>query len=377
MHSGGSLMIFIAAIIGANIAPDSGQATLPVALMIAGVASSAIPLGKLQLRFGRKLIFIAFSLLAIVACALACLAISLQHFYLFCSAAFLMGFAIASAHQYRFAVIEHVGIHHAALVTSLLLLGGLLSAFIGPEIAVLGQNLIATEFMGSFLLLGFVFFFSFILLLFIDNTHVVPSLPHSQLPQQSGLQIIFRSPVLLLSLVTAAVGYGVMSFIMTATPLTMHEHAGHNLADTKFVIQSHIAAMFLPSLFSGYLVSRLGYRYIIWLGLIALLSSVVIALINTQFLHFWLALVLLGIGWNFLFVTATVMLPQGHNDEDRFKVQSTNDFIVFSFQALAALSSGWFLYHWQWQGILLIALPVLVMFMIFLFFSKGFILLKK
>jgi MFS family permease len=231
--------------------------------------------------------------------------------------------------------------------------------------------------MGSFLLLGFVFFCSFILLLFIDNNHVVTSRPHSQLQQQSGLQIILRSPILLLSLVTAAVGYGVMSFIMTATPLTMHEYAGHSLADTKFVIQSHIAAMFLPSLISGYLVSRLGYRCIIWLGLIALLSCVVIALINTQFLHFWLALVLLGIGWNFLFVTATVMLPQGHNDEDRFKVQSTNDFIVFSFQALAALSSGWFLYHWQWQGILLIALPVLVMFTIFLFFSKGFILLNK
>ena len=376
MHSGGSLMIFIAGIIGANISPSDDQATLPIALMIVGVASSAIPLGYLQSCFGRKIVFIGFAFIALLSAGLAAVSLLLNHFYLFCIAAFLMGFAMSSAHQYRFAVIEHVGSAYTAQVTSLLLFSGLLSAFIGPEIAVLGKDLFNTVFIGSFLLLAVIFFISFLLLFFIHSNNSYSKKSHSSDSNQSGFRLIIQSPILLLSLVTAVVGYSVMSFIMTATPLTMHEHAGHSLADTKFVIQSHIAAMFLPSLISGLLISKLGYRIVISLGVAAFLSCVLIALNNTAFIHFWLALVLLGIGWNFLFVTATAMLPLGHNDEDRFKVQSINDFILFSCQSLAALSSGWFLYHWQWQGVLLVALPLLCVFIIFMFLSQGFKAIK-
>ena len=215
---------------------------------------------------------------------------------------------------------------------------------------------------------------SFFLLFFIHNQQA-PSKPENTGQRQTGLSLIIQSPLLKLSLLTAVVGYGIMSFVMTATPLTMHEHLGHSLADTKFVIQSHIAAMFLPSLISGFLISKFGYAKIIWFGLIAFLSCIAVALTNTEFLHFWWALVLLGIGWNFLFVSATALLPMGYEEDDRFKVQSANDFVLFTFQALAALSSGWVLSLWQWHGLLLITLPILFGFS-FYFFSTQKLLSK-
>ncbi|WP_169335537.1 MFS transporter [Dasania marina] len=377
MNSGGSLVIFISSLIASRIAPSADLATLPIALMIVGVACSTLPLGYLQSHYGRKKVFLGFAALACGSALLSSLSLLLQHFWLFCMATFAMGFAMASAHQYRFAVIEHAGAAYAATVTSILLFGGLLSAFIGPEIALWGQALLSGEFIGSYLLLACVFALSFILLCFTNpnplNLHAEQTRPS----QQSGWGLIISSPVLSLSLLSAVVAYAVMSFIMTATPLTMHEHMGHSLVDTKLVIQSHIAAMYLPSLVSGLLIDRLGYRWVLGLGLSAFLLCIAVALFNTAFIHFWLALVLLGVAWNFLFIAATTMLALGHNHQDRFKVQATNDFVLFSCQAVAALSSGWFLYHYQWRGVLLMTLPLLLFYGVFLWRSTGFKLIKS
>ena len=139
---------------------------------------------------------------------------------------------------------------------------------------------------------------------------------------------------------------------MTATPISMHTHAGHSLEATKFVIQSHIAAMYLPSLLYAGLFGRLGLKGMLWLGTLVYLLCLAIAAINTGFLNYWVALVLLGIGWNFLFLSGTNLLPSGYRPMERFRAQSANDFVVFSVQAVASLGSGWLLYHWQWQGII-------------------------
>ena len=370
MHSGGSLMVFIAAIIGAQIAPSSSQATLPIALMIVGVASSTLPLGKLQARFGRKVVFLSFALVAIGCALLAYLSIVLQSFVLFCLSAFGLGFSMSSAHQYRFAVTEHVSTEKIPLVTSILLFGGLLSAFIGPEIALLGQSLLLVEFAGSFLLLAAIFAVCFGLILAIthvdhENISIVDDLPH-----HNGFKLILQSPLLLLTVISGVVGFFMMSFIMTATPLTMHEHAGHSLPDTKWVIQSHIAAMYLPSLFSGLLIKRFGFNFTLWLGVLLFSICIGISLTDQKLINFWVALVLLGVAWNFFFMTNTTLLSFGHNHEQRFAVQSSNDFVIFSFQALAALSSGWFLYRWQWQGVLGVSFTILAIFSIYLLSNK-------
>jgi MFS family permease len=147
---------------------------------------------------------------------------------------------------------------------------------------------------------------------------------------------------------------------MTATPISMHNHLGHSLADTKWVIQSHVAAMYVPSLVSGWLIGRLGYTRMIALGLVAMFGCVAVGVASGSVAGFWVSLLLLGVGWNLLFVAGTSLLQLGYRHHERFRVQSTNDFLVFSLQAVAALGSGWFLFHFQWQGVLWLCLPPLL-----------------
>jgi MFS family permease len=170
-----------------------------------------------------------------------------------------------------------------------------------------------------------------------------------------------RNPTLVMAIVAAVGGYGLMSFIMTATPVHMHVHEGHSLDQTKFVIQSHILAMFLPSFFSGWLISRWGAARVIMLGLLAYATALVMALTGSAILNYWSALVLLGIGWNFLFLAGTTLLPSTYTAAERFKVQGLNEMLVFGFQATAALSAGAVLHYLGWQKLLLACIPLILL----------------
>jgi MFS family permease len=172
---------------------------------------------------------------------------------------------------------------------------------------------------------------------------------------------IVRNPTLVMAVVAAVGGYGLMSFIMTATPVHMHVHEGHSLAQTKFVIQSHILAMFLPSFFSGWLISRWGAARVIGAGLVAYTTTLVMALTGGAVLNYWSALVLLGVGWNFLFVSGTTLLPATYAPAERFKVQGLNELLVFGFQATAALSAGAVLHWLGWQNLLLACIPLILL----------------
>lgn len=359
MMAGTSLMVLLAGIIGTEFAPSTDLATLPIALVVVGVASSTLPTGKLLHRFGRRRVFIAYGLIAIAAALIAMQSLITDTFAGFCFAAFMMGWAGAAGHQYRFAALESVAPELAAKATSFLLLGGILAAFVGPELAVRGRALFETEYAGSFLLLAGSYVAG--LLIISSYRDIMPEASDHPASGRSLAQIL-KSPVIILAISAAALGYGIMSFIMTATPISMHTHSGHSLEATKFVIQSHIAAMYLPSLVFAWLCSKIGYRGMLWTGVLVYVICLGIAALNTDFLNYWLALILLGIGWNFLFLSGTNLLPLGYRAEERFHVQSTNDFLVFSIQAVASLSSGWFLFHWQWEGVLLACAPLLAGF---------------
>lgn len=359
MMAGTSLMVLLAGIIGTDFAPSAGLATLPVALVVIGVATSTLPTGTLLHRFGRRRVFIAYGCVAIAAALIAMLSLISDTFAGFCLAAFMMGWSGAAGHQYRFAALESVPAELSAKATSFLLLGGILAAFVGPELAVRGRALLDTEYAGSFLLLAGSYVAGLLIISFYSDTMVETSKhPVARRP----LVHILKSPVIILAISAAALGYGIMSLIMTATPISMHTHSGHSLETTKFVIQSHIAAMYLPSLVFAWLSAKIGYRGMLWTGVLVYVVCLGIAALNTDFLNYWLALILLGIGWNFLFLCGTNLLPLGYRAEERFQVQSTNDFLVFSIQALASLSSGWFLFHWQWEGVLLACVPLLAGF---------------
>ena len=367
MMAGTSLMVLLAGIIGVRFAPSSELATLPIALVVVGLASSTLPTGRLLGRFGRRRVFITYAALAIIAALLAARSLVTGTFTGFCIAAILMGWAGAAGHQYRFAALEAVPAEMAPKATSVLLFGGILAAFIGPEIAVRGRNMLSVEYAGSFLLLTVSYCAGMVLISFHRDQAVAAS---SCGGAGRSLREILRSRVVLLAIAAAALGYGVMSLLMTATPISMHSHAGHSLEATKFVIQSHIAAMYVPSLLYAALHRRLGLSGMLWSGVLVYILCLVIAALNTDFLNYWLALVLLGIGWNFLFLSGTNLLPQGYRPEERFRVQSVNDFLVFSIQALASLGAGWLLFHWQWQGIIYACIPMVLVFALFLFRSN-------
>jgi len=327
MMAGTSLMVLIAGIIGTQFAPSPGLATLPVALTIVGLAMSTLPTGRLLNRIGRLKVFIGYGFLAVIAALLAAYSLVTESFLVFCVAALMIGWSAAAGHQYRFAAMETVPLELSTKATSVLLFGGILAAFVGPEIAVYGQHLLSADFAGSYLLLACVYSLGVVLISFYRESGIAAS-EHTVKGRPLGE--IVRSPVIILAVSSSVLGYGVMSFVMTAGPVSMHEHAGHSMQATKFVLQSHIIAMYLPSLVYPWLYSRLGFRGMMWAGVTAMLICLLVAMINTDFLHYWLTMVILGIGWNFLFLSGTNLLRYGYREEERFKVQSFNDFIVFS-----------------------------------------------
>jgi len=187
--------------------------------------------------------------------------------------------------------------------------------------------------------------------------------PESDEPQSDAigrpLREILAQPVILVAVISGCAGFAIMSLVMTSTPLHMHFENGHSLVDTKWVIQSHIVAMFLPSFFVPWIIRRIGVQGLISLGIVAFLAMIVVVFSKYAFVNYWVSLVLLGIGWNFMFVGGTTLLPEGYRESERFKVQALNDFTIFGIQAVGALLAGWILSTLGWQTLLLISLPIL------------------
>jgi MFS family permease len=369
MMSGTSLNVLIAGIIGLKFAPSPGLATLPIALVIIGVACATLPTGKLLDRWGRRRVFISYGLLAVGAALLAAWSLHAWSFPMYCFSAFLIGWSAVAGHQYRFAALEKVRVDLAPKATSALLLGGIVAAFIGPELAVRGRHLLNTPFAGSYLLLAIAYVIGVVLV--SKNPDSVLS-EEKQDGQGRPLSDIVRTPIVFLAISAGAVAYGVMSFVMTATPISMYENSGHSLESTKFVLQAHIVAMYLPSLFYSSLLARFGHRKMILGGVFSLIISIGIALSGTTVSHYWWSLVLLGVGWNFLFLGGTNILAFGYQKNERFRVQSMNDFLVVSVQALVALSPGWFLLKFGWNGLLYAVIPLVMVFSILAWRSRAY-----
>jgi predicted MFS family arabinose efflux permease len=267
--------------------------------------------------------------------------------------------------QFRFAAMESVSSDEMANAVAKVLLGGLVAAFIGPELALYNKDLFKVEFVGSFLSLAVLYLLSLLLLTLYQQKQ---STKIQASTAGRPLKLIIKQPVFWAAVLSATIGYALMSFIMTATPMSMHIHDGHNLSDTKWVIQSHIMAMFLPSLFSGYLINKFGVKRIMLTGVGIFIACILIALLDRSLLIYWLSLVLLGVGWNFLFVSGTALLPHCYHENERFKVQAVNEGCVFSVQALASLSSGWVLFQFGWENLLWLSLPMLSIVLIAIYY---------
>lgn len=347
--------VFSATLSGQYLGQTS-LATLPIALLPIGTALGIIPMTQMMSRIGRRHVFMASVCMLAFANVLAGLSLRWSNFYLFCVCFVVMGFAIAALSQLRFAAMEIAPQALKAGAASSVLLGGIAAAFTGPEIGLAASHLTSTPFEGSHYAVAAVVIFAVLCFGRVSST------PSSQQPSTSTTprKALLSHFPFWVAMSCGAIGYAVMSYVMTATPISMHHHFAHSLADTKWVIQSHVMAMFLPSLFTTYIVKKTGLLGMIWIGLGAFGLSIATGYMLTNVTGFWFSLVLLGIAWNFMFVGATILLPTTHSEESRFAAQGINDLVVFSVQAAASLSAGMMLSWLGWEILLLSIAPVLL-----------------
>ncbi|MBU6379264.1 MAG: MFS transporter [Gammaproteobacteria bacterium] len=356
-------LVTFGGIVGTELAPQPMLATLPLSMSVLGIATMSLPAALLMQRIGRKPAFIASALVAAVAALLCALAITQRSFPLFCLAGLLIGSNMAFVQQYRFAAIEYVDAALAGKAVSTVMIGTLAAAFIAPTLGGAAASLGGwPQYTGSFVLLCGLCLLAALVLTRLPAAAPAATARAEAAGEPRPIAALLRDPRYRLAVLAGLASYAVMSFIMTATPLSMHVHDGFSTGETTTVITAHLLGMYLPSLATPWIVARLGVRGMMYSGLLINVVCVVIcAFVGHQFLHYFAALLLLGIGWNLLFVGATTLLSSTYAPAERFRAQGFNDFAVFGSQALASLSAGVAIETLGWQVLNLVTLPLLLL----------------
>jgi MFS family permease len=356
-NSGRSLLVATSPLIAYQIAPDKALSTVPIFLAVVGTAAASIPASLLMRRIGRGPGFAVGSAIG-VAGGLACIwGIETEGFLVFCLGALLFGFFSGFAQLYRFAAADVASDDFKSRAISLVLTGGLVAAFVGPELAKLGETMVdGRPFMASYAFLVGLTILSGLVVMAVD----IPKLTVEE-SKDGGRPIrqIMRQPVFIVATLCATVGQAVMNLLMTSTPLAMH-HADHMFSSTAFVIEWHIFFMYAPGFFTGSIIRRLGVTRVIAIGIFLQAVSVFIALEGQEVVNFWAAMALLGLGWNFAFTASTNLLTESYTPAERAKTQAATNFIIFSVVALGAMSSGGLMHVFGWTWVNLGALPLLL-----------------
>ncbi len=370
-----TITVFLSGIIGSQIASIKSLATLPTALYVVGTAIFTILAARIMSKIGRRLGFIFAALGSSMASLLGAFAISQQNFILFCISCLILGMGAAFNHQYRFAAAESVEKEKAPKAISILMLAGIVSAFLGITSANYTKNLIPDYlYVGSYLMLAAFTFIPAILLFFYKNDEKAKIDLNNTNTGRRLFEIIFQ-PRFLQAVIASAFAYAVMSFLMTATPLSMHVMEKMSLEKTGLVLQLHVAAMFLPSLITGNLIKKFGHSNIMYMGVLMLVVTIVLSLFEQSYANNMVALIFLGCGWNFLFISGTSLVVLTYKEEEKFKAQGINDLIVFTTMALASLSAGIVLSLTSWTTMNLVCIPFLVLIIYSIF--RADILSKK
>ncbi|WP_288013448.1 MFS transporter [Diaphorobacter sp.] len=343
------IIISLGGLVGQMLSSTPTASTLPVSLYQLGLALSTLPAAWLMHRAGRRTAYLLGAVLGVLSGLIAAWGISQSDFLLFCLGTTLAGFYGACVQSYRFAAIDAVGdtTRHASAI-SRVMVGGLIAAIIGPQVVIWTRDTLpATPFAGSFYSQAALALLALPLLLAL---RLPPAPPRAESHGARPLSQIARTPQFIVAAIAGVVSYGLMAFLMTAAPMAM-VGCGHSVGEAALGIQWHVLAMFAPSFFTGRLSARWGKRAVTGLGLVLIAASGLLALMGLALTHFWGALVLLGVGWNFGFIGATALLADCHRPSERAKVQALNDFLVFGTVAVASFGSGQLLHSVGWGGI--------------------------
>ena len=351
--------VFLSGIIGSQISPVKSLATLPMSISVVGIAIGAIIATKVMSLIGRKYGFIIASIGNMLTSILAAYSIMTQNFILFCFANFFLGIGMAFTHQYRFAAAESVEKNKAPKAISIILFGGIISAFLGPSLANYAKDILSDNlYVGSYLALALLTLIPSILFLFFESESNIKT--NVKYAGRNYLQLISQ-PRFIQSITASAFGYAIMTFLMTATPISMHVMENMSLNKTSIVIQFHVAAMFLPSLLTGHLIKRFGHSNVIYAGVFLYSITLITSIFDQSFFNYMFALIFLGLGWNFLFISGTSLLVLTYREEEKYRAQGLNDFVVYSIHAIGSLSAGVFIALTNWKIMNMICIPFMIL----------------
>ena len=356
-----TVTVFISGIIGSQLSPIKTLSTLPPSIYVVGTAAATIIAAKIMSIIGRRLGFVLASVVGSISCLIGAYAIMVENFYIFCFAKFLLGATMAFTHQYRFAAAESVEKEKAPKAISSLLLAGIVAAFLGISLSNYTKSFVSDYlYVGSYLTLAILTIIPSFLLFFFKDIREVSLAFNENIKSRNYLEFL-SDPKFLQAITSAAFAYAVMSFLMTATPISMHIVHQLSLEKTGIVLQFHVLAMFLPSLVTGNLIKKFGYSNMMYLGVVFYILTILLSFFEPSFLNYFISLIFLGIGWNFLFISGTSLLVTTYKPEEKFKAQGFNDLLVFSSMALASLLAGILISIVSWKTVNLFCIPFLIL----------------
>ena len=356
-----TVTVFISGIIGSQLSPIKTLSTLPPSIYVVGTAAATIIAAKIMSIIGRRLGFVLASVVGSISCLIGAYAIMVENFYIFCFAKFLLGATMAFTHQYRFAAAESVEKEKAPKAISSLLLAGIVAAFLGISLSNYTKNFVSDYlYVGSYLTLAILTIIPSFLLFFFKDIREVSLAFNENIKSRNYFEFL-SDPKFLQAITSAAFAYAVMSFLMTATPISMHIVHQLSLEKTGIVLQFHVLAMFLPSLVTGNLIKKFGYSNMMYLGVVFYILTILLSFFEPSFLNYFISLIFLGIGWNFLFISGTSLLVTTYKPDEKFKAQGFNDLLVFSSMALASLLAGILISIVSWKTVNLFCIPFLIL----------------
>ncbi|MDB2696616.1 MFS transporter [Alphaproteobacteria bacterium] len=346
-------------LVGAMLATNPSYSTIPLSLQFLTIALTLIPVSLLMGKFGRRLMFLLGSLAAFIGCLIIAFSIIDKSFYLFILGSILLGFSQANQQFYRYAASDNVPNNLKSKAISLVLAGGVIAAVVGPEVSRYSFDLFPDYiYLATYLLAASIQIINFTILTFIKIKK-----PGVTAKKIRPLKDILMQKTLIIAILAAAVGYSLMSFIMTATPLQIVNICKLGNSASSTVIQWHIIAMFAPSFFTGSIISRFGNRKVMLVGTILYACSVFFGILGDTVLNFWIALFLCGLGWNFLYVGGSDIIAKSALPEERAKVQGVTDFIIFVFVAMGSFLAGYLHSNLGWEIMLFYTIiPILLIF---------------
>ena len=346
-------------LVGAMLATNPSYSTIPLSLQFLTIALTLIPVSLLMGKFGRRSMFLLGSLAAFIGCLIIAFSIIDKSFYLFIVGSILLGFSQANQQFYRYAAADNVSNNLKSKAISLVLAGGVIAAVVGPEVSRYSFDLFPDYiYLATYLLAASIQIINFTILTFIKIKK-----PGVTAKKIRPLKDILMQKTLIIAILAAAVGYSLMSYIMTATPLQIVNICKLGYSASSTVIQWHIIAMFAPSFFTGSIISRFGNRKVMLVGIILYAFSVFFGILGDTVLNFWIALFLCGLGWNFLYVGGSDIIAKSALPEERAKVQGVTDFIIFVFVAMGSFLAGYLHSNLGWEIMLFYTIiPILLIF---------------